>query len=99
MNCGRFWLRFLNRFCCWRGDFWPDLTIVLDGHELDRATAREEQNTDKEDRYERMGGDFHEKLQQSFLDIAKNNQKRCTVISAAGTIDDVAKRVWESVDV
>ena len=81
------------------GDFWPDLTIILDGNELGRATAREEQNTDKEDRYERMGGDFHEKLQQSFLDIAKNNPQRCTVISAAGTIDEVAKRVWESVDV
>lgn len=78
-------------------NFWPDLTIILDGHELDRANAREQENTDKEDRYERMGDDFHQKLRQSFLDIAKNNPDRCVVVSAAGTIDEVADRVWDSV--
>lgn len=81
------------------GDFWPDLTIILDGNELDRATAREEENSDKEDRYERMGDDFHATLQKSFLDIASNNSERCTLVSAAGTIEDVAKRVWEIVRV
>ncbi len=80
------------------GDFWPDLTIILDGNELDRATAREQENSDKEDRYERMGGDFHKKLQKSFLDIATKNPQRCTVVSAAGTIEGVAKRVWEIVN-
>lgn len=78
------------------GDFWPDLTIVLDGHELHRAVEREEENSDKEDRYERMGSDFHEKLQHSFLDIAKNNPDRFVVISAKGTIEEVAERVWDA---
>lgn len=79
------------------GDFWPDLTIVLDGHELDRAKSREDENPDKEDRYERMGSDFHIKLQNSFLDIAENNKDRCVVISANGTIDEVADRIWRIV--
>ena len=80
------------------GDFWPDLTIILDGHELDRANAREQENTDKEDRYERMGDEFHKKLQESFLDIAKNNPDRCVVISAKGTIEEVAERIWQVVE-
>lgn len=75
-------------------DFWPDLTIILDGHELDRANAREQENINKEDRYERMGNDFHKKLQESFLDIARNNPDRCVVVSASGTIEEVADRVW-----
>lgn len=77
------------------GNFWPDLTIILDGHELNRANAREQANTDKEDRYERMGDEFHKKLQESFLDIAKNNPDRCVVISAKGTIEEVAERIWQ----
>lgn len=79
------------------GDFWPDLTIILDGHELHRATAREEENSDKEDRYERMGAEFHKKLQNSFRDIAKNNPERCVVVSSDGTIEEVAERVWDKV--
>ena len=77
-------------------DFWPDLTIILDGNELDRANAREQENTDKEDRYERMGGDFHKQLQQSFRDIADKSPDRCIIVSADGTIDEVAERVWDN---
>lgn len=79
------------------GDFWPDLTIILDGHELHRAEAREDENSDKEDRYERMGADFHRKLQESFRDIAKNNPDRCVVVSSDGTIEEVAGQVWLAV--
>jgi len=81
------------------GNFWPDLTIILDGNELDRATAREEESFDKEDRYERMGENFHNKLRKSFLEIANNNSERCKVVCAAGTIENVAKRIWEVVGV
>ncbi|MEZ5756855.1 MAG: dTMP kinase [Emcibacteraceae bacterium] len=80
------------------GDFWPELTIILDGHELHRAKSREIENASNEDRYERMGEDFHQKLQKSFLDIAKNNPDRCVVVKATGTIDEVAERVWEIIE-
>ena len=79
------------------GNFWPDLTIVLDGQELNRAMEREEDAIDKEDRYERMGAEFHTKLQQSFLDIAKNHPNRCVVISASGSIEEVFDRIWKVV--
>lgn len=81
------------------GNFWPDLTIILDGNELERAAAREDEKFDKEDRYERMGKSFHDKLRESFLKIANNNPERCKVVSAAGTEEDVAKRIWKIVDV
>ena len=81
------------------GNFWPDLTIILDGNELERAAAREDKKFDKEDRYERMGKSFHDKLRESFLKIANNNPERCKVVSAAGTVEDVAKRIWKIVDV
>ncbi|MCP5382795.1 MAG: dTMP kinase [Kordiimonadaceae bacterium] len=80
------------------GDFWPELTIILDGHELHRAKSREIENASNEDRYERMGEDFHQKLRQSFREIAKNNEKRCVLVSADGTIDEVAERVWEIIE-
>jgi len=80
------------------GDFWPELTIILDGHELHRAKSREIENASNEDRYERMGEDFHQKLRQSFRDIAKKNEKRCVLVSADGTIDDVAERVWKIIE-
>ena len=81
------------------GNFWPDLTIILDGNELERAAAREDEKFDKEDRYERMGKSFHDKLRESFLKIANNNPERCKVVSAAGTVENVAKRIWKIVDV
>ena len=81
------------------GNFWPDLTIILDGNELERAAAREDEKFDKEDRYERMGKSFHDKLRESFLKISYNNPERCKVVSAAGTEEDVAKRIWKIVDV
>ena len=72
------------------GNFWPDLTIILDGNELERAAAREDEKFDKEDRYERMGKSFHDKLRESFLKIANNNPERCKVVSAAGTVEDLS---------
>lgn len=77
-------------------DFAPDLTLVLDldvGTGLARAHAR----AAGEDRFEKFGADFHERLRQAFLDIAKRNQQRCRVIDAGGSEDQVAERVFAAV--
>ena len=79
------------------GDFWPDLTVILDGHQLHRAQSREMENSSNEDRYERMGDNFHKRLQKSFRDIAEKNEERCALVSADGSIDEVADRVWQIV--
>ena len=71
------------------GDFAPDLTLVLDlpvDVGLGRATG-------SEDRYERMGTDFHEAVRRAFLDIAAAEPARCAVVDAAGDADSVATEI------
>ena len=66
----------------------PDLTFVLDlpiEIGLQRASARH----DSETRFERQGKEFHERLRQGFLDIAKECPIRCVVIDATQTMEKV----------
>jgi dTMP kinase len=77
-------------------DFAPDLTLVLDldvNVGLQRAMAR----PGSENRFEKFGTDFHEKLRQAFLDIAKRHPERCRVIDAGGSQDEVAEAILTTV--
>jgi dTMP kinase len=77
-------------------DFAPDLTLVLDLDVtlgLQRAMAR----PGSENRFEKFGADFHEKLRQAFLDIARRHPERCRVIDAGGTEDEVAEAILAAV--
>ena len=77
-------------------DFAPDLTLVLDLDSklgLQRALAR----GGAENRFERFDGDFHERLRQSFLDIARRHPDRCRLVDAGGTEDQVAEAIWTAV--
>jgi dTMP kinase len=77
-------------------DFQPELTLILDMDVkvgLERALAR----GTAENRFEKFGLDFHEKLRQSFLDIARRFPERCRVIDAGGTEDQVAEAIWAAV--
>jgi len=77
-------------------DFAPDLTLVLDldvSVGLQRATARGA----AENRFEKFGVDFHEKLRQAFLDIARRYPERCRVIDASGSEDEVAEAILAAV--
>lgn len=79
------------------GTFSPDLTLILDlpvKVALERIQGR---GAGAEDRYERMGNTFHERLRAAFLDIARNEPSRCRVIDASGSIEEVASRVWTTV--
>jgi dTMP kinase len=77
-------------------DFAPDLTLILDldvKTGLERALAR----SGSETRFEKFGPEFHEKLRQAFLDIARRNPERCRVIDASGSEDQVAKAIFAAV--
>jgi dTMP kinase len=83
------------------GDFHPDMTLVLDlpvAEGLRRASERNGTGAAAEDRYERMDVAFHKRLRAGFLEIAAAEPKRCVVIDAAGAVDDVAARIWSSVE-
>lgn len=76
------------------GDFAPDLTLVFDlpvEEGLRRAALR---NTG-EDRYERMGVAFHERLRRAFLDIAGREPRRCAVVPADRPLDKVHRAVMD----
>jgi dTMP kinase len=77
-------------------DFTPDLTLVLD---LDVPTglARALARSGAETRFEKFGPDFHEKLRQAFLDIARRFPDRCRVIDASGSEDQVAEAILAAV--
>jgi dTMP kinase len=77
-------------------DFQPDLTLILDldvSLGLQRALSRGA----AENRFEKFGLEFHEKLRQAFLDIAKRSPERCRVIDAGGTEDEVAEAIFTAV--
>ena len=78
------------------GDVWPDLTIVLD-LAVAEGLARAQKRSDVEDRYERMGTVFHERIRGAFFDIAKAEPGRCAAVEAAGDVDQVAGEVWDTV--
>ncbi len=70
------------------GDTAPDLTLILDlpvEQGLQRAAAR----SAHENRYEQMAADFHNRLRDGFLAIARQNPQRCAVIDASRTVDAI----------
>ena len=76
----------------------PDLTFIFDLDPvvgLERATK---QGKGIEDRFERMGLAFHQRLRDGFLEIAKQNPERCRLINAAGPIESVAQTIWKHIN-
>lgn len=75
----------------------PDLTLIFD---LDSKTGLERAGgrAGDEDRYERMGADFHQKLRDAFLKIAGDNLDRCVIVDASGSIADVSEAIRKFVD-
>ena len=77
-------------------DFAPDLTLILDldvAVGLGRAVGR----GGGENRFEKFGPDFHEKLRQAFLEIARRSPDRCKVIDASGNEEQVADQIFAAV--
>jgi len=76
----------------------PALTLILD---IDPAMglARAKSRADgSEDRYERKGLKFHQRLRAGFLQIAAAEPNRCKVIDASGSIGEVTARVLAAVE-
>ena len=78
------------------GDFAPDLTLILD-LSVDEGLKRAGSRGDSEDRYERMGPEFHRSLRKAFLDIAESAPNRCVVIDAKGSIEEIHQAIKQTV--
>jgi dTMP kinase len=72
---------------------WPDLTIILD---VDSATAISRLKHTL-DRMEQKGDNYHQKVREGFLKLAKQ-QKNFVVVNAADDIDTVHKLVIDIIE-
>ena len=78
-------------------DFAPDLTFVFNlgsGIGLERAKSR----GGAEDRFERKGLSFHERVAEGYAEIVKRNSDRCVVIDALQDIDQVFADIAEIIE-
>jgi dTMP kinase len=82
------------------GKFQPDLTLIFDIDPevgLKRSLKRLKESALTEDRYERMGLPFHQRLRAGFLEIAKKFPERCVVIDAAQEVEAIHQQVMKAV--
>jgi dTMP kinase len=78
------------------GDTAPDLTLILDlpvEQGLQRAAAR----AGHENRYEQMAVEFHDRLRNGFLAIARQNPRRCAVVDANRGVDAIQSDIQAEV--
>jgi dTMP kinase len=79
----------------------PDLTLVIDCEPevgLDRAWERIKSSRGPgEDRFEREEMEFHRKVRQGYLELARAEPGRVKVIDGGGTVEEVHARVIEAV--
>lgn len=79
------------------GDLWPDTTFVLDISVTD-GLQRTASRGGEDHRYERMGNEFHVKLREGFLEIARKNPGRCTVIDATQPIEAIHREIMSVIE-
>ncbi|MGM0422444.1 MAG: dTMP kinase [Pseudomonadota bacterium] len=82
--------------------FEPDLTFVFDippeiglqrsSRQLD-MTIDESEST--EDRYERIGLEFHQRLREGYLKIAETDPERCVILDAVQDIEAIHNQMVE----
>jgi dTMP kinase len=81
---------------------YPDLTFVLDTPAevgLGRATTRRlAQALSGEDTYEKRELDFHMRLREGFLTVAKEEPHRCHVIDGTAPVEQIAADVLAQVE-
>ena len=78
----------------------PDLTFVLDLRAeigMERANRRRAAD-EAADRFERESLSIHENRRNAFLNLARLDPKRCKVIDASQSIDEIAFDIWQIVE-
>lgn len=82
------------------GSFEPDLTFLLDVPVEDGLTRAEvrlagihSDQGKQEDRFERMDMEFHKKLRDGFLTLAKQNPHRIIVLDARQSIEELHDQI------
>lgn len=71
---------------------WPDRVVLLDA---DPAAAHKRLERSL-DRLEQESVDFHATVRATYLDLAAAEPDRFVVLSAEGTIEEIAETVWDA---
>jgi len=88
----------LDRIAC-RG-LTPDLTLLIDvdvEYGLARAQKRNAGRDAAETRMDDQSLEFHRKVREAYLTLAKQHADRFRIVDGRGTPETVAERVWASV--
>jgi dTMP kinase len=79
------------------GNFYPDITILIDidpEQGIGRTTTRD----GKEDRYEKMGLDFHKRLRDGFKTLAIAHPERYFIITSGGSIAETHQLIVDKIN-
>lgn len=79
------------------GETRPDLTLILD-LPVEAGLARAASRAHAETRFEQKGVEFHRRLREGFLAIARVESDRCAVIDAQAPPDEVEAAIWAAVE-
>ena len=74
----------------------PKLTFFLDT-DIDKGLSRVKERAEEITRFELQGMDFHKRVRESFIILAKENPKRIKVVDSSGTIDETQSKIRELV--
>ena len=91
---GRAPIQRLCRAVC--GDLAPALTLIFDVP-VEIGLARAAKRRGGEARFEAKGRDYHERVRQGFIMIAKAEPKRCVVIDAARDVGIVSAAALQAI--
>jgi dTMP kinase len=79
------------------GETTPDLTFVFDLDPEVGLQRAKQRGQDGEDRYERKGMAFHQWVREGFLAVAKEDPKRCVLIDASLSVDEIFQALLDHV--
>lgn len=77
-------------------DFEPDLTLLLDLR-VDEGLARIAKRGGLDDRYQKKNIEFHQKLRDAYLSLAKTYPERFRIIDASGDTPTVTSEIEKAV--
>jgi dTMP kinase len=79
------------------GDFVPDLTVILD-LEPKLGLARTKSRDANVARFEKFDEDFHARLREGYRALAAREPKRCAIVDASQSEDNVARDIWRAAE-
>lgn len=78
---------------------WPDITLILDldPEEGMKRAGKRRDALETPDRFEKEDLTMQIKRREAFLKIAELNPKRCKVVDASGSVEEVHEQIWQAV--